>query len=142
MTKTYFISGHLDLTTEEFEKYYISKIDEALKNNSKFVIGNANGADLMAQKYIVSKGFADNITIYHRSQDNFNLNGLKTITGFKRHPEKDEAMTSNSDEDILWIRPMTNEYKEKMKQELKEKYDPNRISGTEQNLLRRLKIKK
>jgi hypothetical protein len=32
MTKTYFISGHLDLTVNEFQSYYQEKIDQVMKN--------------------------------------------------------------------------------------------------------------
>ena len=38
----YFISGHRDLTIEEFKKHYIPKIDEvcAFDKNAKFVVGD------------------------------------------------------------------------------------------------------
>ena len=38
MNKCGFISGHRDVTDEEFNKYYKPQIDEALKNNVRFVV--------------------------------------------------------------------------------------------------------
>ena len=62
----YFISGHRDLTIEEFKKHYIPKIDEvcAFDKNAKFVVGDYWGADTFAQDYLVNIGYGDNVTVY------------------------------------------------------------------------------
>ena len=48
----YFVSGHLDLSEEEFELHYRKQIDEAIKNEAWFVVGDARGADKMTQAYL------------------------------------------------------------------------------------------
>jgi hypothetical protein len=47
-----FISGHLDLTQAEFDLHYRYLIDQALEENQSFVVGDARGADLLAQQYL------------------------------------------------------------------------------------------
>lgn len=107
-----FISGHLDLTPEEFVQHYVSKIDEAVDNGDSFVIGDARGTDSMAQKYLVSKSYLVNrigssiTTVYHMFDSPRNCEfGLTTKGGYKTDEERDEAMTRASDYDIAWIRP-------------------------------------
>ncbi|MDE1464148.1 hypothetical protein [Spartinivicinus poritis] len=53
--KIYYISGHLDLTKSKFVEHYQHKIDIALSENALFVVGDAKGADLLAQEYLYSK---------------------------------------------------------------------------------------
>ena len=119
MNAIYFISGHLDLTVEEFALYYIPLIDAALKFNSSFVVGDARGADHMAQQYLLGK--TDNVTVYHMFDSPRHNVGFKTMGGYKSDIERDVTMTVNSDSDIAWTRPG------------KEK------SGTAKNVKRRLK---
>jgi len=117
----YFISGHRNITEEEFRDKYISKINYVLENdaNSSFVIGDYYGVDIMAQTYLVEAHLADRVTVYHMFDKPRNLAKgiIKTVGGFKSDEERDSAMTNNSDFDILYI-----------------DHSP---SGTEQNLLRR-----
>ena len=40
MTKVAFISGHRDVTIEEFNEYYVPLIEEAIKQEHKFVVGD------------------------------------------------------------------------------------------------------
>ena len=47
-----FISGHLDLTEEEFQKHYVTLIQKHIDDNDMFLVGDAKGCDLMAQNYI------------------------------------------------------------------------------------------
>jgi hypothetical protein len=132
---TYFISGHLDLTWDEFEKHYKEQIDTAInKENSKFIVGDAKGADLLSQKYLASLGI-NKVTIYHMHDKPRNIIDAyigNTIGEFKSDEERDSAMTRDSDYDILWIRPP-----EEQKKKYGKKYDPNRVTGTEKNKLRR-----
>lgn len=124
MGKIYFISGHRDLTKEEFNKYYVPKIQSAIKEGGSFVIGDYYGADIMAQNYIVEQGYADKITVYHMFTAPRNLApGIKNIIGgFKDDIERDSEMTRISDEDIAFIR--------------KGRW----TSGTAQNILRRIEF--
>ena len=118
---TYFISGHLDLTQEEFDLHYKSLIDAALLKGCGFVIGDASGGDTMAQKYLCDK--THNVVIYHMFTEprNYVCKQFETKGGYKSDGERDREMTEHSDEDIAWIRPG------------KEK------SGTARNLKRRQK---
>ena len=63
----YFISGHRDITQKEFDTHYKPVIDNVIKHDDKktFLIGDYEGVDIMAQKYLVSKGLTDCITVYH-----------------------------------------------------------------------------
>ncbi len=139
----YFISGHTNLTKEEFNKQYKPLLDNIINDNNtnSFVIGNSEGADKMAFQYLIYKGISIyNITIYYFSknnqEDNFYFNYKpKIIKGFTSYEKRDAAMTNASDKDILWIRPK--EDNKKLLESLGEKYRENRISATERNLQRR-----
>lgn len=52
--RTYFISGHLDLTVEEFRVHYTPRIATAIAEEASFVVGDARGCDLMAHPRDVS----------------------------------------------------------------------------------------
>jgi hypothetical protein len=120
--KTAFVSGHLDLTDEEFQQHYADKISEACNLGHRIVVGDAGGCDLIAQKFLyhVPSEFCDHITVYHMfDHPRNNPCGYSTIGGFQSDGERDEAMTEASDYDIAWVRPG------------REK------SGTAQNILRR-----
>ena len=121
---TYFISGHRDLTENEFEYYYIPLIQEALLENpnAKFVVGDFDGCDIMAQNYLVN--IIDdiaNITVYcvGETPRNINPNIIYIKNGFADDREKDNAMTNASFKDIALVR------------------DPKIWSGTGENILRR-----
>lgn len=122
--RTYFISGHRNITETEFIKYK-TEINNILKNtpNARFVIGDYNGVDIMAQNYLVDdlKINPDQITVYHMSDSPSNINSkiTNTVGGFETDEERDAAMTLASKYDIAFVRNHTE------------------LSGTAQNLLRR-----
>lgn len=129
---TYFISGHRDITNEEFEKIYVPIIDQIYECedwNPYFVIGDYFGVDAMAQGYLYEKiakegrfcGQFNRVTVYHMHSfprncysELFNRKG-----GYKTDEERDAAMTRESDVDIAFVRP------------------GRRDSGTAQNVVRR-----
>lgn len=115
-----FISGHLDLTKAEFEKYYRPKIDNALAKNQSFVVGDARGADTLAQHYLLGKTEA--VLVFHMFESPRNNAGFATRGGFQSDAERDEQMTRDSDRDIAWVRA------------------GRENSGTQRNLDRRDKI--
>ena len=115
-----FISGHLDLTTAEFDEHYRQKIDNALSKNQGFVVGDARGADTLAQQYLFDKTKA--VVVYHMFESPRNNAGFPTRGGFQSDKERDEQMTRDSHQDIAWVR----RGREK--------------SGTQKNLDRRGKI--
>lgn len=125
--KTYFISGHRDLTMEEFESNYAPIIIKALSLDSNFVVGDYEGCDIMAQNYLVNtlNVSPEKIKVFHMftSPRNINPKITQTVGGFTTDVERDSAMTKHSDYDIAFIRP--------------NKYN----SGTAQNILRRYELK-
>lgn len=98
-----FISGHLSLTSEEFEVHYRPQLDEAISRGYSFVVGDARGTDSLAQNYLLGK--TDKVTVYHMLENPRNNAGFPTEGGFKSDEERDSAMTANSDKDIAWVRP-------------------------------------
>ena len=130
INKTYFISGHRDITNEEFEINYqpvlnnvVSEVEDCL-----FVVGDYQGVDIMAQNYLIEVLQVDpsRITVYHMLEKPRNINEKikNTIGGFKTDEERDKAMTNASFEDIAFVR------------------DNTKISGTAQNILRRYLLNK
>lgn len=121
---TYFISGHRDITENEFEYYYIPLINEALSENpnAKFIVGDCDGVDIMAQNYLVSIiDDISRITVYCVGDTPKNINSelIYIKNGFNNEREKDTAMTNASFKDIALVRQC--EY----------------ITGTGENILRR-----
>ena len=119
----FFVSGHRDITEEEFDTHYKKAIDNVIKKHPRcrFVVGDYHGVDIMAQDYLVEKGKADDVTVYHMFKEPRNHNNaIKNLKGgFKTDEERDSAMTDASDYDIAIV--------------LRDKWN----SGTAQNLLRR-----
>lgn len=122
MSRVYFISGHRDITQDEFDKYYLNTINKlAEDNNNTFVVGDYHGVDIMAQTELAFLVDPDRVTVYHMFDKPRNLASTKFHLkgGYKTDEERDAAMTRESTDDIAWIR--------------KGKED----SGTAQNILRR-----
>jgi hypothetical protein len=123
--KTYFISGHRDITQKEFQVHYAKDIMNAILRDpsSKFIMGDYYGVDEMAQEYLVElkKKYTDiDIVVYHMFETPRNcVKGLATKGGYLNDHHRDSAMTVESDEDIGWVRAGKSD------------------SGTAQNLLRR-----
>lgn len=126
---TYFISGHRNITEEEFDFNYKTAIEFALYEtpNAKFVVGDYYGVDIMAQNYLIDVlGInPDRITVYHMFDFPRNKNPkiTKTKGGFTSDEERDSAMTNASSKDIAYVR------------------DNTKISGTGSNILRRYLLK-
>lgn len=139
----FYVSGHLDLTVEEFAVHYAPRILQALgAGHRRFVVGDAPGCDLMAQQMLVdlkqgrcsalpSVAYPDiDLRVYHmfssprRLYDPLHTAAL--VGGFLTDEERDAAMTRASDEDIAWVRPGKRK----------------RNSGTAKNLQRRLDLQR
>lgn len=122
----YFISGHRDVSKEEFERTYVQEIERVLVEDPdpSFVVGDYEGVDIMAQEYLVGRGVKDLLVIYHMFEKPRHLADpfLKTVGGFKSDEERDAAMTKDSDKDIAFLRK------------------GKRRSGTAENILRRLEV--
>lgn len=122
MSEIAFISGHLDVTQAEFDHFYKQHIDTAIEKGHSFVVGDARGADTLAQVYLHSRG-VKNVTVFHMFKKPRGEKGgvFPTKGGFRTDDERDSAMSSSSTYDIAWLR------------------DPERNSGTRRNLERRTK---
>lgn len=128
MRITYFISGHRNITQEEFDNNYVPVLKEAVQNgDAYFVVGDCIGADIMAQNYLLDVLGIDprRITVYHmftkprnKNPKVYNLKG-----GFTTDSGRDLQMTKDSDCDIAFVR------------------DEKKMSGTGENILRRNKLK-
>ena len=114
----YFVSGHLDLTEAEFKSHYERRILKAVEDGVRvdaaglpysrhsFVVGDARGADYLAQRFLVMFAALDNTTVYHMLDEPRNhFLAFKTVGGFTSDKERDAAMTAASDADIAWVRP-------------------------------------
>ena len=112
---TYFISGHRDLTQEEFNEHYAPILEKVLKEDwgCHFVLGDWEGCDKMALEFILSQeDYYNSIEIFYVNKVRIQPFG-KHIYNFKdlyvcsrsTYDDCDEAMTKFSDFDIAWVRP-------------------------------------
>lgn len=132
--KVAFISGHRDITQEEFQKNYVPEIVSHAISSGWFVVGDCSGCDKMAAELIRDLAQtlpnAIHLTIFHMfDTPRFELelnharnpeSSIDYMGYYKTDIERDSAMTQESDFDIAFIRD-----KSKWK------------SGTAQNLYRR-----
>lgn len=137
----YFISGHRNITDDEFINNYIKKFNQIemmyqyQKSMNKiddidmplYVVGDYEGVDIMSQNYLVDNLKVDpkRITVYHMFDKPRNYNSKITNFkgGFNYDEERDAAMTNDSTEDIAFVR------------------DHLQLSGTAMNILRRKLLK-
>jgi len=118
---TYFISGHLSLSNDEFSRNYARTILTAMEGGAYFVVGDARGCDHLAQKVLGLLYPHRKVTVYHMLSSPRNLAApFNVMGGYQSDTERDAAMTAASDKDIAWVRP------------------GRETSGTAKNLARRL----
>lgn len=105
----YFVSGHRDLTKEEFVKHYIPLIHKVIKEDSQtaFVVGDWEGCDSMFVQYMEAFYSKVPIVIFYVDiprikEGKFNIYDFRECTNYD---ECDATMTSCSHFDIAWIRP-------------------------------------
>jgi hypothetical protein len=99
-----FVSGHLDLTEEEFARHYAPKISEAVARGCRFVVGDARGADLLFQQHARAQGLE--VTVFHMfAGPRNNVGSFQAVGGFTSDAERDQAMTAASGFDVAWVRP-------------------------------------
>lgn len=98
-----YVSGHLDLTKDEFLERYFVDISNAVKRGDWFVVGDARGTDVLAQELIHALG--GSCTVYHMfEKPRNNPHNFPTVGGFKTDEDRDEEMTKASHYDIAWVR--------------------------------------
>ncbi len=137
-----FVSGHTDLTDDEFDEHYRAQLECVVENKHCVVVGNADGADARSLRYLLAAGHDPSlITVYvfDRGGENRVAHyqqqfGVAAIGGWPSYNKRDAAMTAASDYDLCWVRPEA---------ECRRLYGDSyrkRVSGTEQNVLRRQKM--
>lgn len=106
----YFVSGHLDLTQEEFDQHYVPALYQALGEGSlsAFLLADAKGADSLAQFFLAGR-LSDvdrvRVTVYHMfEKPRYNAGPFPTRGGFIGDTDRDRAMTMASNKDIAWVR--------------------------------------
>ena len=137
----YFISGHRNITDDEFTNNYVKKFNtiEIMYQYQKamnkvddidmplYVVGDYEGVDIMSQNYLIDNLKVDpkRITVYHMFNKPRNCNDkiVNFKGGFNYDEERDAAMTNDSTEDIAFVR------------------DHLKLSGTAMNILRRKLLK-
>lgn len=102
--KTAFISGHLSLTADEFAAHYLEPINAAIEAGHLFVVGDAAGADAMAQEYLATRISKERVIVFHAYSSPRHNCGFATRGDFNSQNAKDKAMTMASDYDIAWVR--------------------------------------
>lgn len=111
MSQTAFISGHVALPTDYFTTHYEPSISVASLAGHRFIMGPAPGIDSISLKYLIDQGVhPSRITVYlaefeshtlaSRIQWFVDLGGNVKVEGITCR-ERDEAMTRDSDYDIL-----------------------------------------
>jgi len=163
INKTIFISGHGDITEDEFAIHYKIEIDRLLaeqmaeqmaeqngtKTNYAWIVGDYKGVDFLAQQYLESKGII--ATVYHMfSKPRSYISTHLTKGMYKSNLERDAAMTAASDMDLAWVRtpvfqngptiltPAMIAILSDIEAKDKKWYKNKHISGTERNVLRRI----
>lgn len=101
---TYFISGHRDITDEEFAEHYIPLLDDAMNNGGRFVVGDCEGVDFMTQQYLADMSYPL-VEVYHIGDEPMNYIDLyPTVGGWRSDVDRDWGMTLASDVDVAWVR--------------------------------------
>jgi hypothetical protein len=136
-----FISGPLEVDPAYFDIHYAPRIQQAIREGHRFILGPSRGTDTLAFDFLKKFNVpASRIRVYLNTSEETRLKG-----GFKRfeqaggsvvivkggHTQRDEAMTRASHYDILRYRT---------EEECRALYGAafrKRVSGTEKNELRR-----
>lgn len=108
MNKTYFISGHSNISESDFALLYLPLIKMAVENGSYFVVGDCGGVDTMAQMLIAAvlpKDQHNRVKVFFKGDvpQNFMSPDFTAIGNFVSHEEASVAMTFCSDEDIACL---------------------------------------
>ena len=105
----YFVSGHRDLTQEEFDRHYVYLLDRVLADDpyAEFVVGDWEGLDTMFVKYMEEYYTDVRIRIFYVyepriPEGEFNEYRFHECNSYD---DCDETMTRHSNFDIAWIRP-------------------------------------
>lgn len=101
-----FVSGHMDLTQQEFRDHYEPLLHTAYAAGDSFVVGDAPGADAMTQWWLTTHRVRD-VDVFHMlvAPRVCIATWFRLWGGFVSDTKRDAAMTEASDYDIAWVRP-------------------------------------
>ena len=105
----YFVSGHRDLTQEEFDRHYVYLLDRVLADDpyAEFVVGDWEGCDSIFVKYM-EEYYTDALIhifyVYESRIPEGEFNEYR-FHECNSYDDCDAAMTRHSNFDIAWIRP-------------------------------------
>ncbi len=101
---TAFVSGHRFISPEDFKRYYLEAIEDAMRAQYAFVVGDCAGADSFTQALLAQRGYQNAVVyhMFHTSRINY---GFETQGGYQTDEERDHAMTVASNYDIAWVAP-------------------------------------
>lgn len=107
--RTFFISGHRDITREEFAVNYQPAIIKAIENyDAYFIVGDYQGVDIMAQNFLVDTLQYDpkRIIVCHMNPTPMFCNAKITnwVSNMPNDYARDIYMSTHSDADIAFIR--------------------------------------
>lgn len=99
----YYITGHRDLSKEEFSKIYIPEIDRIIRedSNAVFLVGVCEGVDLYTIQYL--NKYSIPVQVYGP-----NLDIKNDLTRLHLYPSYEKSaleMIKNSDKTIGFIKP-------------------------------------
>lgn len=104
---TYFVHGHRDITEEEFDMYYGSKIRKlnALNPGSRFLVCDLPGCGRMTQRFLRKIGVdPTKVLLFHR-ESNPPVNEYKYPTrSCKTNADMFDLMLKIRDKEITWVR--------------------------------------
>ena len=105
----YFVSGHRDLTMEEFDRHYVYQLDRVLADDpyAEFVVGDWKGCDTIFVKYMEEYYTDATIHIFYVlasriKKGEFNEYRFHECNSYD---DCDASMTRHSNFDIAWVRP-------------------------------------
>jgi hypothetical protein len=103
---TYFVSGHLNLSNEEFVTHYVPRLTPAIEQGANFVVGDAGGCDTKAMQFLAERVDPSRLKVFHMLTEPRNfVEGFPLVGGFESDEQRDAAMTKASTDDIAWVRP-------------------------------------
>jgi len=104
--KTVMVTGHLDLTPEEFTEHYVPKLVQAAECGYSFVVGDGPGCDDMTQRWFHATGIhPSRVVVYHMLvKPRCYVGEFSTSGGYLTDAERDEAMARASDATVGWVR--------------------------------------
>lgn len=145
----YMVSGHVRAVTPAwFEAHYAQNLRHAAaERTSRFVLGDQDGVDALAQKFLQDAGVSpERVTVYHvgdKPRRWWCMPGVRTRGGFRSLGAASRAMTSESTADIAWLRgrayddPAADVALREHVAERGQAYVTDRVSWTEEVLMRR-----